>query len=69
MVLLVKIKCPYCGFEGEASEFLYMYEVTLYVVNSRVEREERERPLLVICPKCREGFFLDNPYKRFYSKL
>lgn len=62
----MKIKCPHCGFEGDSSEYIFIYEVTLYVIDSRVEREERERPILVVCPKCKQGFFLDNPYKRFY---
>jgi ribosomal protein S27AE len=63
----VKIKCPHCGFEGDSSEFMYLYEVTLYLVDSMVEREERVRPVLVICPKCKQGFFLENPYERFYQ--
>jgi ribosomal protein S27AE len=63
----VKIKCPHCGFEGDSSEFMYLYEATLYLVDSMVEREERVRPVLVICPKCKQGFFLENPYERFYQ--
>jgi DNA-directed RNA polymerase subunit RPC12/RpoP len=65
----VIIKCPYCGFEGDASEFNYLYEVTLYIMDSHVEREERERSVLIVCPKCKQGFFLENPYKRFYEYL
>lgn len=63
----MKIKCPHCGFEEEASAFKFIYEVTLYVINSHVEREERERPILVVCPRCKQGFFLENPYRRFYE--
>ena len=59
-----KLKCPHCGFEGEAPDFYYMYEVTLFVYDSKVEPEERERPVLVICPKCRQGFFLEDPYAK-----
>ncbi len=66
--VFVEIKCPHCGFEGDSSEFTYIYEVTLYIVNSHVEREERERPLLAVCPKCKQGFLLENPYKRFYKQ-
>jgi ribosomal protein S27AE len=63
----LRLKCPHCGFEGEAEDFTYMYEVTLYLVDSHVEREERERPILVVCPRCKQGFFLESPYSRFYQ--
>jgi len=62
------LKCPFCGFEGEISDFTFMYEVVLYTVDHEVLREDRERPPLVICPKCKQGFFLESPYKRFYGK-
>ena len=57
------IKCPYCGFEGESGLFDYLYEVTLYVINATIEKEERKRPVLVICPHCKQGFFLEDPYR------
>lgn len=41
-----------------------MYEVTLYVHDLDIEREERERPVLIICPMCKQGFFLEDPYAR-----
>lgn len=63
-----KIKCPHCGYEGERGDFVYMYEVTLYVVDSDVEREERERPVLVVCPRCKQGFFLEDPYGKLRSE-
>ncbi|MEM1628627.1 MAG: hypothetical protein QXP02_00975 [Desulfurococcaceae archaeon] len=64
----MKIKCPFCGFEGSSENYDYMYETTLYMVNSSITREERERPILVICPRCKQGFFMDNPYKVFYRE-
>lgn len=64
----MKLKCPYCGFEGDSAEFDYLYETTLYVVDSKIEREERERPILVVCPKCRQGFFLEDPYRKFHGE-
>lgn len=62
-----KIKCPHCGYEGSKKDFLYMYESTLYVVDNRVEQEERERPVLIICPRCRTGFFAEDPYALFHK--
>jgi len=56
------LKCPFCGFEGSREDFSYIYEVTLYLVDSEVEKEERERPVLVVCPRCKQGFFLEDPY-------
>ncbi|MEM4718090.1 MAG: hypothetical protein QXE81_04960 [Desulfurococcaceae archaeon] len=63
-----KMKCPLCGYEGNKEEYFYMHEATIYVVDDEVEREERERPILVICPRCKQGFFLIDPYLRFRSK-
>jgi uncharacterized C2H2 Zn-finger protein len=60
-----KLKCPLCGYEGFKEEFTYIYEVTLYYIDSSIEREGRERPVLVICPRCKQGFFLEDPYRRF----
>ncbi len=59
------IKCPYCGFEGSSREFYYMYEAVLYYTPlHNIEKEDRERPVLVICPRCKQGFFLESPYKK-----
>jgi len=63
------VKCPYCGFTGEPSDFTYMYEAVLYLADHSVLPEERERPVLVICPKCRQGFFLQSPYQKLVEKL
>ncbi len=64
-----KITCPYCGFTGEPKDFYFIYEVVLYATSTDdVVKEERERPPLVVCPKCKQGFFLESPYKRFYEK-
>ncbi|MEM1695009.1 MAG: hypothetical protein QXO48_01950 [Desulfurococcaceae archaeon] len=63
------IKCPYCGFEDKSPEFTYIYEATLYVHSGEVEREERERPVLVVCPRCKQGFFLEDPYARVKKTL
>jgi ribosomal protein S27AE len=41
-----------------------MYETTIYVVEKQTLSEERERPILVICPRCGEGFFLESPYSK-----
>jgi len=67
----MKLKCPNCGFEGGVEEFSFMYETTIYVVEDQPLPEERERPILVICPRCGEGFFLDSPYSkvRFSGQL
>lgn len=65
-----KLECPHCGYKSGVREFLYMYEATLYLVNSEVEKEERERPILVICPRCGQGFFLEDPYSKIrYAAL
>lgn len=63
-----KLKCPLCGYEGNRDEYLYMYETTIYIVDSEIEREERERPIMIICPRCKQGFFLVDPYSRLRSK-
>jgi ribosomal protein S27AE len=60
----MKLKCPNCGFEGEIGEFSFIYETTIYVVEKQTLSEERERPILVICPRCGEGFFLESPYSK-----
>ncbi|WP_156915429.1 hypothetical protein [Desulfurococcus amylolyticus] len=62
------IKCPWCGFMGEPGEFLYIQEATLYYTGKGVDREERERPLMVVCPRCREGFYLESPYSKLLEK-
>jgi len=64
-----KIKCPYCGYEGHPSEFTYMYESVLYMVDNELLHEERQRPPLVICPRCGKGFFLESPYKGLIEKI
>lgn len=58
----MKLRCPRCGFEGDSKIFLFMYETTLYMINSKTIPEERERPIMVICPRCGEGFFMESPY-------
>ena len=70
MVLdMKKITCPYCGYTSDPSGFDYMYESVLYVADHEVLPEERDRPILVICPKCRRGFFLESPYKKIIEKM
>ncbi|MGQ4832619.1 MAG: hypothetical protein ACP6IS_01820 [Candidatus Asgardarchaeia archaeon] len=64
----ILIKCPFCGFEGYASEFYLMYESVIYEKQGNIEKELRERPPVVICPKCKQGFFLESPYERFFKK-
>ncbi len=64
-----EITCPYCGFTGPPKEFYYMYETVLYLADHEVLREDRERPVLVICPRCRKGFFLESPYKKVVEKI
>lgn len=59
-----KIVCPYCGYASDPSGFDYMYETVLYIADHEVLPEERNRPVLVICPRCRKGFFLESPYKK-----
>lgn len=67
--MMKKIKCPYCGYIGETRDYTYMYETVLYMNNDTVIPEERERPILVICPKCRQGFFLESPYNKLIEKI
>ncbi len=67
--MVKKIKCPYCGYTGEPSDFTYMYETVLYMTENHVIPEERERPILVICPRCRQGFFLKSPYSKLIDKI
>lgn len=62
------IKCPWCGFTGKPGEFLYIQETTLYYTGKGVDMEERERPLMVVCPRCREGFYLESPYSKLLEK-
>ena len=45
-----------------------MYESVLYAADDHVVPEERERPVLIICPRCGNGFFRESPYSRFYVK-
>ncbi|MEM1830292.1 MAG: hypothetical protein QXJ97_02030 [Desulfurococcaceae archaeon] len=35
-----KLKCPMCGYEGKRKEFMYIYEATIYLIDSNVEKEE-----------------------------
>ncbi|OYT40601.1 MAG: hypothetical protein B6U89_01595 [Desulfurococcales archaeon ex4484_58] len=64
-----KITCPYCGYTSEPKDFLYIYESVLYLRNHEVVPEERERPVLIICPRCKKGFFLESPYQKLLEKL
>jgi len=63
------LKCPRCGFTGEPREFIFIQESTLYYTGRGVEGEERERPLMAICPRCGEGFYLEPYYKRLLERL
>ncbi|RLG81228.1 MAG: hypothetical protein DRO13_01750 [Thermoprotei archaeon] len=63
------IKCPYCGFIGKPRDYTYMYEAVLYVADQEVLKEERERPVLLICPRCNRGFFLESPYQKLLERL
>ncbi|MEM0506158.1 MAG: hypothetical protein QXW58_02715 [Thermosphaera sp.] len=65
----MKLKCPKCGFEGDSKIFLFMYETTLYLLDHETIPEERERPILIICPKCGEGFFVESPYRKAVETL
>lgn len=66
--MVKKLTCPYCGFKGEPKDFYFMYESVLYTTSTEdVVKENRERPVLVICPRCKQGFFLESPYERFYK--
>lgn len=60
-----RIECPHCGYKGRPADFTYIYESTIYVINGHAEKEERERPVLVVCPRCKQGFFLEDPYRKF----
>ncbi len=62
-----KVRCPYCGYEADISEYYVMYESVLYAADDSVVPEDRVRPPLFICPRCKQGFFLESPYKRFYG--
>ncbi len=64
-----KIKCPYCGYEGRPEDFTYIYESVLYIADHEVAPEERERPPLVICPRCKKGFFLESPYRKLLERI
>ncbi len=66
--MVSRIRCPFCGYEGDPKDFDYMYESVLYMADHEVLHEERERPILVICPRCRKGFFLEDPYSRIKEK-
>jgi uncharacterized C2H2 Zn-finger protein len=63
------IRCPYCGYEGPASDFTFMYESVLYMADHEIIGEKRERPPLVICPRCGRGFFLESPYTKLVEKM
>ncbi|MET1160084.1 MAG: hypothetical protein ABWW65_03900 [Thermoprotei archaeon] len=63
------IACPYCGYRGKPEDFTYIYESVLYVADDHVLPEERERPVLVVCPRCKRGFFLESPYKKLVNRL
>ena len=63
------IKCPYCGYEGKPGDFTYMYESVLYLADDHVVPEERDRPLLIICPRCKRGFFEKSPYQKLLDRL
>ena len=65
----MEITCPYCGFKGTPRDFYYMYESVLYIADSKTIPEERSRPILVICPVCKNGFFLESPYKLLIDRL
>ncbi|ADV64666.1 hypothetical protein [Desulfurococcus mucosus] len=63
------LKCPRCGFTGRPEEFTFMQEATIYYTGRGLEHEERERPIMVICPRCGEGFYLESPVKRLLERL
>ncbi len=64
-----RIKCPYCGYTGDPGDFYYMYESVLYIADHEVLPEDRERPVLIICPRCKRGFFLESPYRRVVERI
>jgi uncharacterized protein (DUF983 family) len=59
----MKLKRLNCGFEGGIGEFSLMYETSIHVVEEQTLSEEGERTILVICPRCGEGF-LESPYSK-----
>ena len=61
----MKIKCPYCGFEGEPKDYYLLYEAVVNVALFKPMEEGRERPPLLICPKCGKAF----PSGEFYGKV
>jgi len=61
----MKIKCPYCGFEGEPKDYYLLYEAVVNVALFKPMEEGRERPPLLICPKCGKAF----PLGEFYGKV
>ncbi len=61
----MKIKCPYCGYVGDSKDFYLLYEAVVNVALYKPLREERERPPLIICPKCGKAF----PSGDFYGKI
>lgn len=63
------ITCPHCGYSGMSEDFYYIYESTIYVIDEEVQPEERDRPVLIICPRCRQGFFIEDPYWRFHEGI
>lgn len=65
----MKIKCPHCGFEGEAKDYFLLYEAVVNVSLYYVFRESRERPPLLICPKCNKTFVLEEHYEIIKRKL
>ena len=46
-----------------------MYESVLYIADHEVLPEDRERPVLIICPRCKRGFFLESPYRRVVERI
>ncbi|AFK51238.1 hypothetical protein TCELL_0814 [Thermogladius calderae 1633] len=65
----MELECPFCGFRGKPSDFYFVYESVLYVADSKTVPEERSRPVLVVCPVCGNGFFLESPYKALMEKM
>ncbi len=68
-MVLDRITCPYCGFKGRTSDFYYMYEKVLYIADHSIADEERNRPVLIICPRCGKGFFLEDPYEKVIKSI
>jgi len=65
----LEIKCPHCGNVSEAKDYTLIYESVLYAVDYEVEREERIRPPILICPKCGKDFWLESPYEELWKKM